>query len=66
MKGKIVKINWKRGFGFIIAEDDQKVFFHSSALAGVKFDSLNERDEVAFDIVKTKKGLSAVNIKMKQ
>ncbi|MDP8216617.1 MAG: cold shock domain-containing protein, partial [Candidatus Kaelpia imicola] len=36
--------------------------FHKNSLVGVEFDVLNEDTEVEFEIEKTPKGASAVNV----
>ena len=48
------KVKWwdnKKGFGFIAQESGQDVFVHHSSIVGKGFKTLNEGDEVAFDIV---------------
>ena len=43
MTGEIKRLERSRGFGFIRPEGaSDDVFFHSSALQGLVFDSLNE------------------------
>jgi len=64
MKGKIKKIIQERGFGFINAEDGTEVFFHRSALQDVDFDTLEEGNNVEFDLEKGYKGPRAVNVKV--
>jgi CspA family cold shock protein len=61
-KGKIKKLVRERGFGFISDTDGSEVFFHQSALVDLKFDSLNEGQEVEFEIEKSPKGPRAVNV----
>ena len=63
MKGKIKRIIRRRSFGFIDAEDGQEVFFHRSALEGIDLDSLEEGNEVEFDVEEGPKGPRAVNVK---
>jgi len=38
-----------RGFGFINAEGEEDLFFHSNSLEGVEFSSLSEGQEVEFE-----------------
>ena len=69
MKGKISGINGEKGFGFITEEgkEDKKennVFFHSSALVGVSFDSLQIGSMVEYDVEASEKGPRAVNVKL--
>ncbi|MFQ6122781.1 MAG: cold-shock protein [Dehalococcoidales bacterium] len=64
MKGKIKRLIWDRGFGFISAEDETEVFFHRSALQDVNFDTLEEGNSVEFDLERGYKGPRAVNVKV--
>jgi len=64
MKGKVRKLIRDRGFGFILSEDGQEVFFHLSELQEVKFESLGEDDGVEFDIEATRKGSQARNVRV--
>jgi CspA family cold shock protein len=62
MTGEIKKITDK-GFGFISAAGMGKdLFFHSSALVGVRFDELREGDAVSFETEESPKGMNAVNV----
>lgn len=63
MTGTIKKLTDK-GFGFIQAEGLAKdLFFHSTALEGVRFDELREGDTVSFETAESPKGMNAVNVK---
>ena len=60
MKGKVKFFDATKGFGFIIGEDGNQYFVHSSALeSGV---SLKEGDEVAFEIEQGDKGPRAAKV----
>jgi len=61
-KGTIKKVVRERGFGFINDTDGSEVFFHQSALVDIKFDLLNEGQEVEFDTEKGPKGPRAINV----
>ena len=63
-KGKIKKLVRERGFGFISDTDGREVFFHQSSLIDVKFDALNEEQEVDFEVEKSPKGPRAINIQI--
>ena len=61
-KGKIKKLIRDRGFGFIDDIDGREIFFHQSELIDVSFDTLNENQDVVFDVEKSAKGPRAVKI----
>ncbi len=61
--GKVKWFNNEKGFGFIAQDgggDD--VFCHFSALTGDGYKSLNEGDEVEFEVEQGRKGLQAKNV----
>jgi CspA family cold shock protein len=60
--GKIKWFDNKRGFGFIAQESGQDVFVHHTSILGQGFKTLNEGDEVVFDIVSGERGLKAQNV----
>ena len=64
MEGKVRKLIWDRGFGFITAEDGKDVFFHHSSLSGGDFNVLKQGVSVEFDLEEGPKGQRAVNVKM--
>ncbi len=62
--GKVKWFNDDKGFGFIEQEGGDDVFVHFSAIAGDGYRSLNEGDEVEFDVVEDDKGPRAANVKI--
>ena len=62
-KGKVKWFNDAKGFGFLEQENGEDVFCHFSAITGEGFKSVQEGDEVEFDVVKGPKGLQAANVR---
>ncbi len=62
MVGRVKWFNNEKGFGFIEREGGEDVFVHFSAIQGAGFKSLDEGQEVEFDIVKGDRGPQAANV----
>jgi cold shock protein len=60
--GKVKWFDNKKGFGFIAQDTGQDVFVHHTAIAGAGFKTLNEGDQVSFEIVATAKGPKAEKV----
>lgn len=61
-RGKVKWFNNSKGYGFIERENGEDVFVHYTALQGEGFKSLDEGQEVEFDVGQGKKGLQATNV----
>ena len=63
MHGTVKWFNSSKGYGFITSNDVQDdVFVHYTAIDGDGYKSLNEGDEVSFEIIQGKKGPTATNV----
>jgi cold shock protein len=62
-KGKVKWFSNQKGFGFITPEEGADVFVHFSAVQTEGYRTLEEGDEVEFEITETPKGPQAANVK---
>ncbi|WP_456364013.1 cold-shock protein [Priestia aryabhattai] len=60
--GKVKWFNSEKGFGFIEQENGDDVFVHFSAIQGEGYKSLEEGQEVTFDIEEGPRGPQATNV----
>ncbi|RBW69710.1 cold-shock protein CspD [Bacillus taeanensis] len=63
--GKVKWFNAEKGFGFIEVEGGDDVFVHFSAIQSEGFKSLDEGQEVEFEIVEGNRGPQAANVTKK-
>ncbi|MBI2264858.1 MAG: cold-shock protein [Armatimonadetes bacterium] len=61
-RGKVKWFNPEKGFGFIAQDGGRDIFVHYSAIQLDGFRTLEEGDDVEFDVVKGEKGLQASNV----
>ena len=61
-KGTVKWFNNQKGFGFISDEDGNDVFVHYSGLNMDGFKSLEEGQEVEYEVVEGEKGPQATNV----
>jgi len=62
MTGKVKWFNAEKGFGFIEQEDCDDVFVHFSAIQSEGFKTLEEGQDVEFEIVEGNRGPQAANV----
>ena len=62
MNGTVKWFNAEKGYGFITGEDGKDVFAHFSQIQANGFKSLEEGQEVTFEVAQGQKGLQAENI----
>ncbi|MEG2064766.1 MAG: cold-shock protein [Alistipes sp.] len=62
MKGTVKWFDGKKGYGFITGENGKEVFVHFSGIMTDGFKSLNEGQQVEFELGNGAKGEQAVNV----
>lgn len=62
MTGKVKWFNAEKGFGFIEREDGDDVFVHFTSIQAEGFKTLEEGQEVEFEIVEGNRGPQAANV----
>ncbi|MFZ1918034.1 MAG: cold shock domain-containing protein [Terriglobales bacterium] len=62
IRGTVKWFNNAKGYGFLGREAGPDVFIHYSAIASDGFKSLQEGDQVEFEIVQGEKGPQAANV----
>lgn len=60
--GKVKWFNNAKGFGFLGRDNGPDVFVHFSAIQSDGYKSLQEGDEVEFEIIQGQKGPQAENV----
>jgi len=61
-KGKVKWFNADKGFGFITGNDGKDVFVHFKSIVGDGYRSLEDGQEVEYEVEETEKGLQARNV----
>jgi cold shock protein len=60
--GKVKWFDNRKGFGFIAQETGQDVFVHHTSILGNGYKTLNEGEDVDFDVIPSEKGPKAQNV----
>jgi cold shock protein len=61
-KGTVKWFNNQKGFGFIASESGSDVFVHHTAIQGEGYKSLEEGQQVEFEVTKGPKGDQATKV----
>jgi CspA family cold shock protein len=61
-QGKVKWFDNQKGYGFIERDDGDDVFVHFSEITEEGFKSLEEEQEVEFEVVEGDRGLKAENV----
>jgi CspA family cold shock protein len=61
-QGVVKWFNAEKGYGFIQVEGGKDVFVHHTAIKGSGFRSLDEGDQVEFEVTQGQKGPQATNV----
>lgn len=62
MTGKVKWFSAEKGYGFIAVEGQDDVFVHFSSIQSEGFKTLNEGEEVEFEITEGARGPQAANV----
>ena len=61
-KGRVKWFSNQKGYGFITTDTGNDVFVHHNSIQGDGFKTLDEDQEVEFDVEDTPKGHQAINV----
>jgi CspA family cold shock protein len=62
LEGKVKWFNNKKGYGFILSDEDIDVFVHHTAIHMEGFRTLRQGDSVVYELHDTDKGPQAQNV----
>jgi len=61
--GTVKWFNGSKGYGFISREGGEDLFVHFKEIQGDGYKSLDEGDQVEFEVTEGRKGMQASNVK---
>jgi CspA family cold shock protein len=61
-KGKVKWFSNKKGYGFITGDNGQEIFVHQTAIKSSGFRTLEQGEQVNFDLIVSDKGPKAENV----
>ena len=62
-KGIVKWFDNRKGYGFIVYNEEDEFFVHFTAIEGDGFKSLDENQSVEFEIMEGNRGLQAAHVK---
>ena len=62
MESKVKWINNEKGYGFIEYKENEDIFVHYSQILQDGYKSLNQGENVYFELIETDKGFQAKNV----
>ena len=62
MESRVKWFNNEKGYGFIEYKENEDIFVHYSAILQDGYKTLNQGDNVNFDLIETEKGFQAQNV----
>lgn len=63
-QGKVKWFNIEKGYGFIEYNDGEDVFVHFTGIQGEGFRTLDEGQEVSFEIIEGNRGPQAASVEL--
>ena len=64
-EGKVKWYDKKKGYGFILCEDGSDIFVHYTDFANLSMRTLNDGQDVTFEVAAGEKGPRAQNVALK-